>query len=144
MNSPGDLTSNTHADEIPRHLIALKYDVCELNQDCQPCRGIREKSIEIIERLQRDLTAAYERVDTLTLELENTNANLVKAIRRTAVPPPACEHGVQRYVIHECGECRREIQRQAVTKSATREWAEKAVLKLRPGKELPDETGDGQ
>jgi hypothetical protein len=59
------LTSKPHADEIARHLIVLKYDVCELNQDCQPCRGIREKSIEIIERLRGELEAAEQHVKIL-------------------------------------------------------------------------------
>lgn len=46
-------TSNP--SDIDLHLIALKYDICDKSADCEPCRGIREKSIEVIERLQREL-----------------------------------------------------------------------------------------
>jgi hypothetical protein len=33
-------------------LIALKYDTCECTEKCEPCRGVRQKAIEEIERLR--------------------------------------------------------------------------------------------
>lgn len=48
----------------------------------------------VIDELKRNRDSALQRVDALTLELENTNANLVKAIRASNEPPAArkCVH----------------------------------------------------
>ena len=56
------------ADEIERHLVALKYDICDKSADCQPCQGIREKSIEIIEHLKQELDALSVQHLDYTLE----------------------------------------------------------------------------
>jgi hypothetical protein len=37
-------------------LIALKYDTCECMDKCEPCRGVRQKAIDEIERLQAELS----------------------------------------------------------------------------------------
>lgn len=45
----------------------------------------------VIDELKRNRDVALQRVDALTLELENTSANLVKAIRAAHEPPAALQ-----------------------------------------------------
>lgn len=82
--------------DIANLLTGLRYDTCDKRDSCEPCKGLRQESIAVIESLQKtvaELRAALHNASSRVIEQGTGVAHGVDfhALKRLASPPAAEE-----------------------------------------------------